>query len=61
MDEACQSVNTHGIRGADTYVVRTVPNRLILAVFAVALVSFVALLGATVVLWDLGPTPEYTY
>ena len=31
------------------------------AVFAVALVSFVALLGATVVLWDLGPTPEYTY
>ena len=31
------------------------------AVFAVALVSFVALLGATVILWDLGPTPEYTY
>jgi hypothetical protein len=31
------------------------------AVFAVALVSFVALLGATVVLWDLGPSPEYTY
>lgn len=31
------------------------------AVFAVALVSFVALLGATVVLWDLGPAPEYTY
>ncbi|MEQ9005533.1 MAG: Yip1 family protein, partial [Pseudomonadales bacterium] len=31
------------------------------AVFAVALVSFVALLGATVVLWDFGPTPEYTY
>jgi hypothetical protein len=31
------------------------------AVFAVALVSFVALLGATVVLWELGPTPEYTY
>lgn len=31
------------------------------AVFAVALVSFVALLGATVVLWDFGPSPEYTY
>jgi len=31
------------------------------AVFAVALVAFVALLGATVVLWDLGPSPEYTY
>jgi len=31
------------------------------AVFAVALVSFVAMLGATVVLWDFGPTPEYTY
>lgn len=31
------------------------------AVFAVALVSFVALLGATVVLWDLGAAPEYTY
>jgi len=31
------------------------------AVFAVALVAFVALLGATVILWDLGPTPEYTY
>lgn len=31
------------------------------AVFAVALVSFVALLGATVILWDLGPAPEYTY
>jgi len=31
------------------------------AVFAVALVSFVALLGATVVLWDLGTAPEYTY
>jgi hypothetical protein len=31
------------------------------AVFAVALVSFVALLGATIVLWDLGPSPEYTY
>lgn len=31
------------------------------AVFAVALVAFVALLGATVVLWDLGPAPEYTY
>ena len=31
------------------------------AVFAVALVSFVALMGATVVLWDLGPAPEYTY
>lgn len=31
------------------------------AVFAVALVSFVALLGATVVLWDFGTAPEYTY
>ena len=31
------------------------------AVFAVTLVAFVALLGATVVLWDFGPTPEYTY
>jgi len=31
------------------------------AVFAVALVAFFALLGATVVLWDLGPSPEYTY
>jgi hypothetical protein len=31
------------------------------AVFAVALVSFVALLGATVMLWDFGPAPEYTY
>ena len=31
------------------------------AVFAVAIVSFVALLGATVVLWDFGPAPEYTY
>ena len=31
------------------------------AVFAVALVSFVAMLGATVVLWDFGPSPEYTY
>ena len=31
------------------------------AVFAVALVSFVALLTATVLLWDIGPAPEYTY
>ena len=31
------------------------------AVFAVALVTFVALLGATVILWDLGPAPEYAY
>lgn len=31
------------------------------AVFAVALVSLVALLGATVVLWDFGAAPEYTY
>ena len=31
------------------------------AVFAVALVSFVALLGATVILWDFGPAPEYTH
>jgi len=31
------------------------------AVFAVALVSFVALLGVTIVLWDFGAAPEYTY
>ena len=31
------------------------------AVFAVALVSFVGLLTATVLLWDFGPSPEYTY
>lgn len=31
------------------------------AVFAVALVSFVGLLTATVLLWDFGATPEYTY
>jgi hypothetical protein len=31
------------------------------AVFAVALVAFVALLGGTVVLWEFGPAPEYTY
>ena len=31
------------------------------AVFAVALVAFVALLCATVILWDIGPAPEYTY
>lgn len=31
------------------------------AVFAVALVAFVALLGTTVVLWDFGAAPEYTY
>ncbi len=31
------------------------------AVFAVALVSFVALLGVTIVLWDFGTAPEYTY
>ena len=31
------------------------------AVFAVALVSFVAMMGATVVLWDFGPSPVYTY
>lgn len=31
------------------------------AVFAVALVSFVGLLGATVVLWDFGAAPVYTY
>ncbi len=45
-------------------VMRVAPERAFLyasAVFAVALVSFVALLGATVVLWDLGPAPEYTY
>lgn len=45
-------------------VMEVVPERAFLyssAVFAVALVSFVALLGATVVLWDFGPAPEYTY
>ena len=31
------------------------------AVFAVALVAFVGLLTATVLLWEYGPTPEYTY
>jgi hypothetical protein len=31
------------------------------AVFAVALVAFVALLGSTVVLWEFGAAPEYTY
>jgi len=31
------------------------------AIFAVALVAFVALLGATVIPWDLGAPPEYTY
>ncbi len=31
------------------------------AVFAVALVGFVALLGATVVLWSFGLQPVYTY
>ena len=31
------------------------------ALFAVALVAFVALLGATVIIWDLGAAPEYTY
>lgn len=31
------------------------------AVFAVALVAIVGLLCATVVLWDLGIAPEYTY
>lgn len=31
------------------------------AVFAVALVSFVALLTVTVLLWDFGIAPEYTY
>jgi hypothetical protein len=31
------------------------------ALFAVALVAFVALLGATVIIWDLGTTPEHTY
>ena len=31
------------------------------AVFAVALVSFVGLLTATVILWDFGVAPEYTY
>ncbi len=31
------------------------------ATFAVALVAFVGLLGVTVILWEFGPTPEYTY
>ena len=31
------------------------------ALFAVALVAFVALLGGTVILWDLGVSPEYRY
>ena len=31
------------------------------AVFAVALVSFVGLLTATVLVWEFGPAPEYTY
>ena len=31
------------------------------ALFAVALVAFVALLGATVIIWDLGASPEYMY
>lgn len=31
------------------------------AVFAVALVAFVGLLTATVLVWDFGPAPEYTY
>lgn len=31
------------------------------AVFAVALVSFVGLLTITILLWDFGPAPEYTY
>lgn len=31
------------------------------AVFAIALVTFVALLGVTVVLWDVGPALEYVY
>ena len=30
------------------------------SVLAVALVAFVALLGATVVMWEFGPAPEYT-
>lgn len=45
-------------------VMKVPPERAFLyasAVFAVALVAFVALLGATVILWDLGPAPEYTY
>ncbi|MGK0223491.1 MAG: hypothetical protein ACI9ON_002736 [Limisphaerales bacterium] len=31
------------------------------ATFAVALVAFVGLLGVTVLLWEFGPSPEYTY
>lgn len=31
------------------------------SVLAVCLVGLVALMGATIVLWDFGPAPEYTY
>ncbi len=31
------------------------------AVFGVALVAFVGLLGVTVMVWEYGPAPEYTY
>lgn len=31
------------------------------AVFGVALVAFVGLLGVTVLVWEYGPAPEYTY
>jgi hypothetical protein len=45
-------------------VMRVPPERSFLyaaALFAVALVAFVALLGATVIIWDFGAPPEYTY
>lgn len=31
------------------------------SVLAVSLVGLVALMGVTIVLWDIGPAPEYTY
>ncbi len=45
-------------------IMKTISERAFLyasAVFAVALVSFVGLLVATVLLWEFGATPEYTY
>jgi len=40
-------------------IVQVPPERAFL--YAAALVAFVALLGATVIIWDLGVFPEYTY
>jgi len=43
---------------------RVAPDRGFLyasAVFGVALVAFVGLLGMTILLWEYGPSPEYTY